>query len=122
MTKLLNLPGLFCWSVLLFPAASDTKGQTDEEAIMMTKNNFVSAVLHYSSWDHYWKANSNAITRTWDCKDTNDRPDGHLWHHQQAQCYVNASLCLDKCQSGNVNGQHGIRTSLPGSNGCPSNI
>ncbi|MDO6434211.1 hypothetical protein Q4E93_26615 [Flavitalea sp. BT771] len=41
---------------LLVFYAPDASAQTDEDAIMMTKNNFcVGATYMHSSWDHYWE-------------------------------------------------------------------
>ncbi len=42
--------------VLLLLQSTVLRAQTDEDAIMMTKNNFcVGAAYGYSSWDHYWE-------------------------------------------------------------------
>jgi hypothetical protein len=42
--------------VLLLAQAPALKAQTDEDAIMMTKNNFcVGGTYSYGSWDHYWE-------------------------------------------------------------------
>src|SRR5258708_34313986 len=42
--------------VLLLLQTSLLKAQTDEDAIMMTKNNLcVGLTDMYSSWDHYWE-------------------------------------------------------------------
>lgn len=43
-------------ALLLLVFASQTQAQTDEDAIMMTKNNFcIGATYMRSSWDHYWE-------------------------------------------------------------------
>jgi hypothetical protein len=42
--------------VLLLLQTSLLKAQTDEDAIMMTKNNFcIGGTYMHSSWDHYWE-------------------------------------------------------------------
>jgi len=42
-------------TILVF-YAPDASAQTDEDAIMMTKNNFcIGATYMHSSWDHYWE-------------------------------------------------------------------
>jgi hypothetical protein len=42
--------------MVLLSCVSVASAQTDEDAIMMTKNNFcVGATYMHSSWDHYWE-------------------------------------------------------------------
>lgn len=43
-------------AVMLLLSTAALRAQTDEDAIMMSKNNFcVGATYSYSSWDHYWE-------------------------------------------------------------------
>jgi len=45
-------------ALLLLMSTAVLRAQTDEDAIMMTKNNFcVGGTYSYSSWDHYWEGN-----------------------------------------------------------------
>ena len=48
-----TLPGVILLSLL---GSSGLRAQTDEDAIMMSKNNFcLGGVYSYSSWNHYWE-------------------------------------------------------------------
>jgi hypothetical protein len=47
---------LIASAALILANTSSLRAQTDEDAIMMTKNNFcVGGTYSYSSWDHYWE-------------------------------------------------------------------
>ena len=55
-------------AVLLLTQCPGLRAQTDEDAIMMTKNNFcVGGTYTYSSWKDYWEGTLHTvvITSTW---------------------------------------------------------
>jgi outer membrane putative beta-barrel porin/alpha-amylase len=55
MTKV-KTPALATVILLLLLQSTGLKAQTDEDAIMMSKNNFcVGGTYSHSSWDHYWE-------------------------------------------------------------------
>ena len=55
MTKV-KTPALATFVLLLLLQSTGLKAQTDEDAIMMSKNNFcVGGTYSHSSWDHYWE-------------------------------------------------------------------
>jgi Putative MetA-pathway of phenol degradation len=55
MTKV-KTPALTAVVLLLLLQSTGLKAQTDEDAIMMSKNNFcVGGTYSHSSWDHYWE-------------------------------------------------------------------
>ena len=55
MTKV-KTPALTAVLLLLLLQSTGLKAQTDEDAIMMSKNNFcVGGTYSHSSWDHYWE-------------------------------------------------------------------
>jgi hypothetical protein len=55
MTKV-KTPVLTAVILLLLLQSTGLKAQTDEDAIMMSKNNFcVGGTYSHSSWDYYWE-------------------------------------------------------------------
>src|ERR1700754_1493183 len=113
MTRLQNLPGLAFTvaAVLLFLQPQTLKAQTDEDAIMMTKNNFcVGANYSYSSWDHYWEGkfkrnNQNLGT----VKTQMTGLMGTYGITRKLNVLVNAPYVWTHATAGTLHGQHGIQ-------------
>jgi hypothetical protein len=113
MTKLLNLPRLAfaVAALLLFLQPQTLKAQTDEDAIMMNKNNFcVGGTYSYSSWDHYWEGkfkrnNQNLGT----VKTQMTGLMGTYGITNKLNVLVNAPYVWTNASAGTLHGQHGIQ-------------
>ena len=112
MTRLLNLPRLaFAVAAVLLLQPQTLKAQTDEDAIMMTKNNFcVGGTYSYSSWDHYWEGkfkrnNQNLGT----VKTQMTGLMGTYGITGKLNVLVNAPYVWTNASAGTLHGQHGIQ-------------
>jgi hypothetical protein len=111
MTRSLNLPGLAFAVAALFLQPQTLKAQTDEDAIMMNKNNFcVGGTYSYSSWDHYWEGkfkrnNQNLGT----VKTQMTGLMGNYGITNKLNILVNAPYVWTNASAGTLHGQHGIQ-------------
>ena len=96
---------------LLLAQAPALKAQTDEDAIMMTKNNLcVGGTYSYSSWDHYWEGtfkrnNPNLGTVSTQMFSLM----GTYGVSRKLNVEVMAPYVTTKASAGTLHGQHGIQ-------------
>jgi hypothetical protein len=97
--------------MLLLFQASSLRAQTDEDAIMMTKDNFcVGGTYSHSSWTHYWEGRfkrSNANLGT-----VSTQMFGLMGNYgisNKLNVIVGAPYAVTHASSGTLHGQHGIQ-------------
>lgn len=99
---------LVCWLLL---AASAIHAQTDEDAIMMTKNNFcVGGTYSRSSWSNYWEGTfkrSNANLGT-----VSTQMFGLMGNYgisRKLNVIIGAPYVITHASAGTLHGMHGIQ-------------
>jgi hypothetical protein len=97
--------------VLLLVQAPALRAQTDEDAIMMTKNNFcVGATYMHSSWDHYWEGTLKRNNQNLGTVSTQMVGlMGTYGVSRKLNILVNAPYVDTKASAGTLHGQHGIQ-------------
>jgi Putative MetA-pathway of phenol degradation len=102
---------LFALAILLLAQCPGLQAQTDEDAIMMTKNNFcVGATYTHSSWKDYWEGtlhrnNLNLGTVTTQMFGLM----GNYGISRKLNIIVNAPYVETKASAGTLHGMHGIQ-------------
>ena len=98
-------------AVMLLLSASALRAQTDEDAIMMTKNNFcVGGTYSYSSWDHYWEGTFKRNNQNLGTVST--KMFGLMGTYgvsKKLNVLVNAPYVETHATAGTLHGQHGIQ-------------
>jgi hypothetical protein len=97
--------------VLLLAHPTALRAQTDEDAIMMAKNNFcIGGIYSYSSWDHYWEGTFKRNNQNLGTVST--KMFGLMGTYgvsKKLNIIVNAPYVWTKATAGTLHGQHGIQ-------------
>lgn len=110
----MNLKGMFCRPVLLLFLLTQgylLRAQTDEDAIMMTKNNFcVGGVFSRSSWTHYWEGTFKRDNANLGRVSTNMYGlMGTYGISRRLNILANAPYVVTHATAGTLHGMHGIQ-------------
>ncbi|HEY4062547.1 MAG TPA: hypothetical protein VGM30_11630 [Puia sp.] len=97
--------------VLLLMQAPGLRAQTDEDAIMMTKNNFcIGGTYMHSSWDHYWEGTFKRNNQNLGTVSTQMFGlMGTYGVSRKLNILVNAPYVTTNASAGTLHGQHGIQ-------------
>lgn len=113
MTNLLILPRIAFAAVatLLLLQPQALKAQTDEDAIMMNKNNFcVGGTYSHNSWDHYWEGSFKRNNPNLGTVSTQMIGlMGNYGISRKLNLLVNAPYVWTNATAGTLHGQHGIQ-------------
>ena len=96
---------------LLLTQAQVLRAQTDEDAIMMSKNNLcIGGIYSYSSWDHYWEGTFKRNNQNLGTVST--KMFGLMATYgvsRKLNIIVNAPYVWTKATAGTLRGQQGIQ-------------
>ena len=98
-------------AVMLLLSTSALRAQTDEDAIMMAKNNFcVGATYSHSSWDHYWEGTFKRNNQNLGTVSTQMIGlMGTYGVSKKLNILVNAPYVMTHATAGTLHGMHGIQ-------------
>jgi hypothetical protein len=98
-------------AVMLLLSTSALRAQTDEDAIMMAKNNFcVGATYSHSSWDHYWEGTFKRNNRNLGTVSTQMIGlMGTYGLSKKLNILVNAPYVMTHATAGTLHGMHGVQ-------------
>jgi len=98
-------------ALLLLMSTAALRAQTDEDAIMMTKNNFcVGGTYSHSSWDHYWEGTFKRNNQNLGTVSTQMFGlMGTYGVSRKLNVLVNAPYVETHATAGTLHGMHGIQ-------------
>jgi hypothetical protein len=98
-------------AVMLLLSTSALRAQTDEDAIMMAKNNFcVGATYSHSSWDHYWEGTFKRNNQNLGTVSTQMIGlMGTYGVSKKLNILVNAPYVMTHATAGTLHGMHGVQ-------------
>lgn len=106
-----RITALFLFTALFFLRPLGLWAQTDEDAIMMNKNNFcVGGTYSYSSWDHYWEGSFKRNNQNLGTVST--QMFGLMGNYgvtNKLNILVNAPYVWTHATAGTLHGQNGIQ-------------
>jgi hypothetical protein len=110
MTKV-KTPALATIILLLLMQSNGLKAQTDEDAIMMSKNNFcVGGTYGHSSWDYYWEGTYHRNNRNLGTVSTQMVSlMGNYGITRKLNIMVGAPYVWTHATAGTLHGEHGIQ-------------
>ncbi|HTI11109.1 MAG TPA: hypothetical protein VL832_21205 [Puia sp.] len=102
---------LFGAGMILLLSASALQAQTDEDAIMMAKNNFcVGGTYMYNSWDHYWEGTFKRNNQNLGTVSTQMFGlMGTYGISKKLNVLVNAPYVWTHATAGTLHGMHGVQ-------------
>jgi len=102
---------LFGAGMVLLLSASALQAQTDEDAIMMAKNNFcVGGTYMYNSWDHYWEGTFKRNNQNLGTVSTQMFGlMGTYGISKKLNVLVNAPYVWTHATAGTLHGMHGVQ-------------
>ncbi|MES1159193.1 MAG: hypothetical protein ABUM51_00405 [Bacteroidota bacterium] len=102
---------LFATGILLLLSVSALRAQTDEDAIMMAKNNFcVGGTYMYNSWDHYWEGKFKRNNQNLGTVSTQMFGlMGTYGVSKKFNVLVNAPYVWTHATAGTLHGMHGVQ-------------
>jgi hypothetical protein len=104
-------PALFTLALLLLLQSTVVKAQTDEDAIMMSKNNFcVGGTYSHSSWDYYWEGTLHRNNLNLGTVSTQMvSAMGNYGITRKLNVLVGAPYVWTHATAGTLHGEHGIQ-------------
>lgn len=98
-------------AILLLMQTPALRAQTDEDAIMMNKNNFcIGGIYSHNSWDHYWEGTFKRTNLNLGTVSTQMFGlMGNYGLSRKLNLLVNAPYVWTHATAGTLHGQHGVQ-------------